>query len=109
MQTRNWDGATCSQRQGQGQSIRISTAASTQRTAPSPRMAAPSDDGLDRRLDSVIAEAESALKGRQQPEGHWQYDLEADATIPTEFILLTHFLGELDGEAQRKVAHYLRD
>ena len=72
-------------------------------------MAAPSDDGLDRRLDSVIAEAESALKGRQQPEGHWQYDLEADATIPSEFILLTHYLGEIDEEAQRKVANYLRD
>ena len=72
-------------------------------------MAVPDDDGLDRRLDSVIAEAESALKGRQQPEGYWQYDLEADATIPSEYILLSHFLDEIDEEAQRRVANYLRD
>ncbi len=44
----------------------MSTAATSQRTTPSPRMAVPDDDGLDRRLDSVIAEAESALKGRRR-------------------------------------------
>ena len=30
----------------------------------------------------------------QRPDGHWVFELEADATIPAEYVLLRHYLGE---------------
>ena len=45
----------------------------------------------------------------QQPDGHWVFELEADATIPAEYVLLRHYLGEpVDSELERKIAVYLR-
>ncbi len=59
-------------------------------------------------LDAVIAEASAGLKSRQRPDGHWVFDLEADATIPSEYILLNHFLDELEPEIEAKLADYIR-
>ena len=45
----------------------------------------------------------------QQPDGHWVFELEADATIPAEYVLLRHYLGEpVDAELEAKIAVYLR-
>lgn len=60
-------------------------------------------------LDDVIDEAVRGLKGRQNRDGHWAYELEADATIPSEYIMLEHFLDEIDEEVQAKLAVYLRE
>ena len=43
-------------------------------------------------LDAVIAETVGAFKRSQRPDGHWVFDLEADATIPAEYIMLNHYL-----------------
>ncbi|MEJ0061817.1 MAG: squalene--hopene cyclase [Alphaproteobacteria bacterium] len=59
-------------------------------------------------LQDVIAGATDALLKLQREDGHWAFELEADATIPAEFILLEHFLGELDRPRQQKMAVYLR-
>ncbi len=46
-----------------------------------------------------------ALLDRQQPDGHWVFELEADATIPAEYVLLRHYLGEpVDAELEAKIA-----
>jgi hypothetical protein len=46
---------------------------------------------------------------QQRPDGHWVFELEADATIPAEYVLLRHYLGEpVDAELERKIAVYLR-
>ena len=47
-------------------------------------------------LDDRIRRAAQALLKRQRPDGHWVFELEADATIPSEYILLRQFLGEPD-------------
>jgi squalene-hopene/tetraprenyl-beta-curcumene cyclase len=64
------------------------------------------------RLDDVerrIGTATKALLGLQRDDGHWCFELEADATIPAEYILLRHFRGEpADAELERKIAVYLR-
>ena len=60
------------------------------------------------RLDEVIAGAERALLDRQKPDGHWVFELEADATIPAEYIMLGHYLDEIDVELERKICVYLR-
>jgi squalene-hopene/tetraprenyl-beta-curcumene cyclase len=60
-------------------------------------------------LDATIAKAVEALMALQRPDGHWVFELEADATIPAEFVLLKHYLGEPeDLELERKIGVYLR-
>jgi len=59
-------------------------------------------------LDTAIENASAALKRKQAADGHWVYELEADATIPAEFVLLQHFLDRRDGELERKIGNYLR-
>src|SRR5215475_13193301 len=60
-------------------------------------------------LDRSIESASRALLDAQQPDGHWVFELEADATIPAEYVLLRHYLAEpVDAELERKIAVYLR-
>jgi squalene-hopene/tetraprenyl-beta-curcumene cyclase len=59
-------------------------------------------------IDRVIDDAARWLNDRQHDDGHWVFELEADATIPSEFILLNHFLDEIDDALERKIAVYLR-
>ena len=59
-------------------------------------------------LDVAVNNAREVLLGLQSDEGHWQFELEADCTIPAEFILMQHFLGEVDDVLQRKLANYIR-
>lgn len=50
-----------------------------------------------------------ALLQCQQGDGHWVFELEADATIPAEYVLLRHYRGEpVDKELEQKIAVYLR-
>ena len=60
-------------------------------------------------LDRAIAMATDALLQRQRPDGHWVFELEADCTIPAEYVLLRHYFGEpVDAELERKIGVYLR-
>lgn len=60
-------------------------------------------------LDGRIEAAARALRDCRLPDGHWRFELEADATIPAEYILFTHYLGEEpDPELERKIGNYLR-
>ncbi len=59
-------------------------------------------------LDSTIEEVASAIADQQAADGHWVYDLEADATIPAEYILLNHYVDEVDPKTEAKLANYLR-
>jgi squalene-hopene/tetraprenyl-beta-curcumene cyclase len=59
-------------------------------------------------LDAAIEDATEALVRHQQPDGHWVFALEADATIPAEYIMLMHYLDEIDETLQQRIAPYLR-
>jgi squalene-hopene/tetraprenyl-beta-curcumene cyclase len=60
-------------------------------------------------VEAVIGDATSALLKQQREDGHWVYELEADATIPAEYVLLVHYLAETaDLELERKIGVYLR-
>jgi squalene-hopene/tetraprenyl-beta-curcumene cyclase len=60
-------------------------------------------------LEASIASATRALLDYQRPDGHWVFELEADCTIPAEYILLRHYLGEpVDSALEAKIAVYLR-
>jgi squalene-hopene/tetraprenyl-beta-curcumene cyclase len=60
-------------------------------------------------LDKSIGAATRALLAQQKLDGHFVFELEADATIPAEYVLLVHWRGETPKiELERKIAAYLR-
>jgi squalene-hopene/tetraprenyl-beta-curcumene cyclase len=62
----------------------------------------------DGRLDLAIKKAQDKLLSLQDKRGYWVFDLEADCTIPAEYIMMMHYLGEVDEPLQAKLAVYLR-
>ena len=93
----------------------------TQRSCVTRRASAPGDRGsagsvasrapstkLSTRVESAVARARDALLGLQRSDGSWCFELEADCTIPAEYILMMHYLGEIDAGLQAKLAAYLR-
>ena len=61
------------------------------------------------RLERAIRAARDALLGQQQSDGHWVFELEADCTIPAEYILMMHYLDEIDPALEQRLACYLRE
>jgi len=59
-------------------------------------------------LNGAIAAAREELIRLQTREGCWQFELEADCTIPAEYIMMMHFLDEIDPQLEAKLAVYLR-
>ena len=59
-------------------------------------------------LKSSIDSAFDALLGRQHEEGYWSYEFEADCSIPSEFVLMSHFMDEIDESLGKKIGVYLR-
>ncbi|WP_321879922.1 squalene--hopene cyclase [Burkholderia cepacia] len=60
-------------------------------------------------VDAAVACATDALLAAQNADGHWVYELEADSTIPAEYVLLVHYLGETPNvELEQKIGKYLR-
>jgi squalene-hopene/tetraprenyl-beta-curcumene cyclase len=62
----------------------------------------------DERLHDAIARAGAALASQQHTDGHWLFELEADATIPAEYVLLEHFLDRIEPGLEAKIGVYLR-
>src|SRR5471032_1459224 len=75
---------------------------------PIRRMTVPQGSERPEALDPAIAQAARALCDLQRADGHWAFELEADATIPAEYILLQHYLGEIDPAEEQRIAQYLR-
>lgn len=59
-------------------------------------------------LEAAIIRARDALGQQQHSDGHWLFELEADATIPAEYVLLEHFLDRIEPELEAKIGVYLR-
>ncbi len=71
---------------------------------PSETLTRPETDAIQTATDAALA----ALRSRQAADGHWLFELEADATIPSEYILLEHYLDRIDPALQSRIATYLR-
>ena len=56
---------------------------------------------LDVSLQGVLDE--------QEDGGYWCYEFEADATIPAEYVLMSHFMDDIDDDLEAKIGNYLRD
>ncbi|MCF3935828.1 squalene--hopene cyclase [Acuticoccus sp. M5D2P5] len=59
-------------------------------------------------LSDAIERASRSLTRWQQDDGHFCFELEADATIPSEYVLYLHFLGLENPEIEAKIGNYLR-
>jgi squalene-hopene/tetraprenyl-beta-curcumene cyclase len=60
------------------------------------------------RLDRVTRSAAALLASRQNADGHWVFDLEADVTIPAEYVMMRRFIGEpLDSATALRLSAYL--
>jgi len=75
--------------------------------APAPPHTRPSPQEPDP-IDRAIERARSALMARQRPDGHWCFEFETDCTISSEYILMMHFIDEIDDALQEKLARYIR-
>ena len=67
--------------------------------------------GISTLLDaarSAMGRAAHSLLQMQRDDGHWIYEFEADCTIPAEYVVLMHHLGDIDEKLQAKIARYLR-
>jgi squalene-hopene/tetraprenyl-beta-curcumene cyclase len=62
----------------------------------------------DAALERAVAGAARHLLERQRADGHWVFELEADATIPAEYVMLRHFFGRPDAAREPGIARYLR-
>jgi squalene-hopene/tetraprenyl-beta-curcumene cyclase len=74
-----------------------------------PLIAPAADRSVDRSLDQAIDRARDGLLALQKADGHWLFELEADCTIPAEYIMMMHFLDEIDVALEQKLAAYLRE
>ncbi len=69
---------------------------------------APSRKFTPQDLNSAIEHAQNKLLSLQNPAGYWVFELEADCTIPAEYIMMMHYLDDINPDLQRKIAVYLR-
>src|SRR6476469_6974863 len=68
----------------------------------------PNETTPDTPVTKAIGRAGAALTRQQHADGHWLFELEADATIPAEYVLLEHFLDRIDPVLEGKFGVYLR-
>lgn len=59
--------------------------------------------------DLAICLATQALLNLQHEDGFWRFDLESDPGMSADYILMMHYMDEIDTELQGKIAQYLRE
>ncbi|MEE8494794.1 MAG: squalene--hopene cyclase [Nitrospirales bacterium] len=65
--------------------------------------------GQSEAIDEAVRRSQSWLLGRQHPvEGYWMAELEADATLTSEYLMLRRFLDRVDPERERKAIGFLQ-
>jgi squalene-hopene/tetraprenyl-beta-curcumene cyclase len=84
--------------------ISIARAQNRRGAAPDPSPARHSNARLDRSIDR----AREALMALQRDDGHWCFEFETDCTISSEYILMMHFIDEIDAALQARLARYIR-
>ena len=62
---------------------------------------------MEKLLSSIISKSLSKEIKKISKEGFSVYELEADVTIPAEYILMMHFIGEINIEVQNKIKNYI--
>ena len=58
-------------------------------------------------LSDIVSESKKNISKKIKNDGHSVYELEADVTIPAEYILMMHFLGDIDVKTEEKIRNYI--
>ena len=66
-----------------------------------------SQSHLSRQVSGAIQKCHDYLLDIQYPEGYWWGELESNATMEAEFILMNHFLGIAEETKIRKLANHI--
>jgi len=56
---------------------------------------------------SAIDSAQRYLIGRQSEDGYWYSELNGDATLEADAVMLMHYLGDVDKDRQRRLLNYV--
>ncbi len=68
------------------------------------------DDATDATvLEKALTTARTALLSLQKEDGHWCFPLEADCTIPAEYVLMMHFMNDVDVDLEIRLARFIRE
>ena len=60
-------------------------------------------------LERAINRIKRYVLGVQDPvEGFWVDQLEADVTIPAEYLMLRRFIGRVDAGKERRIVRYIK-
>ena len=59
-------------------------------------------------IKNIINICQKKLLKEQKKDGHWAYELEADTTIPSEYILMNHTLGIKEPNLEKKLCKYIK-
>jgi squalene-hopene/tetraprenyl-beta-curcumene cyclase len=59
-------------------------------------------------VGQAIARARDGLLSLQRADGHWRFELEADSTLPAEYVLMMHFMDEIEPSLERRLGAYIR-
>ena len=59
-------------------------------------------------IKNIINYCKKKIINDQKKDGHWVYELEADTTIPSEYILMNHFLGITEKKLETRLAKYIK-
>jgi len=58
-------------------------------------------------VTKTLTQSGAALIERQYKEGYWRFDLEADTTIPAEYLLLQHLMGAVNKNREQRLCDYI--
>ena len=58
-------------------------------------------------LSKTITQSGAALLEKQYTDGYWVFDLEADCTIPSEYLFLQYFMGTVDHARESRLADFI--
>jgi squalene-hopene/tetraprenyl-beta-curcumene cyclase len=65
------------------------------------------EGGGEEEIDKAVERTRDFFFREQLPDGYWWAELESNATITSEYIMLFHFLGMVDKVRERKMARYI--
>ena len=60
------------------------------------------------KIKNILEHSKKKLLNEQKKDGHWVYELESDTTIPSEYILMNHFLGIKEERLEKKLSTYIK-
>ncbi|MBI1870990.1 MAG: squalene--hopene cyclase [Chlamydiae bacterium] len=66
-----------------------------------------SEKSLEERVEQAIDSARNHLLSLQHPQGHWVAELKADTTLPSDYILMMHFMEIQNPEKIRKLSNFI--